>query len=345
VEVKKFRVLVVDDYDAWRSFISSTLERQPRLCIVGQAADGLEALRMIEDLLPDLIVLDIGLPEMNGLEVASRVSQLSPDSKTLMVSETRAPEIAEEAFRRGALGYVVKSAAGGELLPAVDAVLQGMRFIGSELTGSVFLDPKNRSASENHKNVIAAPSPDAKHRPRHEVAFYPDEAAYISGLTRYVETVLKSSDPVIIFAKAAHQASILQRLNADGVDIDALVDRQSVILKDPFESLSAIMVDGRPDAASCTHAIGALIAFATGSPAQERRPVAFCGQCAPVLLSQGNVDGAIQLERLWDEISLSYGADTLCGYISSELPAKNRADVVRRICAEHSVVHGLESSL
>jgi len=71
--------------------------------------------------------------------------------------------------------------------------------------------------------------------------------------------------------------------------------------------------------------------------------VAFCGQCAPLLLGQGNTEGAIRLEQLWDEISLAHGADTLCGYILSDLPNANRREIVERISAVHSSVYGLES--
>ena len=98
------RVLVVDDFEPFRQFICSTLENVPDLQIIGEVSSGLDAVRRAEELQPDLIVLDIGLPKLNGLEVAHRIREISPRTKVLIVSETRPPEIAEEAFRRGALG-------------------------------------------------------------------------------------------------------------------------------------------------------------------------------------------------------------------------------------------------
>jgi DNA-binding NarL/FixJ family response regulator len=118
------RVLVVDDYEPWRRFVLKTLQKQPELQIVGEVTDGFEAVQKAEQLQPDLILLDIGLPTLNGIEAARRIRELSPKSKILFLSENRSWDIAEEALRTGAGGYVVKSDAVGELLPAVEAVLK-----------------------------------------------------------------------------------------------------------------------------------------------------------------------------------------------------------------------------
>jgi len=119
------RILIVDDYEPWRRFVSATLQKQPNFQIIGGAADGLEAVQKAQQLHPDLIVLDIGLPALNGIEAARQMRDLSPNSKILFTSENRSWDIAEEALRTGAGGYVVKSDAAGELLPGVEAVLRG----------------------------------------------------------------------------------------------------------------------------------------------------------------------------------------------------------------------------
>jgi DNA-binding NarL/FixJ family response regulator len=128
-------ILVVDDYEPWLRFVSTTLRKQPELEVVAQVSDGLEAVQQAERLQPDIILLDIGLPTLNGIEAARRIREVSPTSKILFVSENRSPDIAEEALSTGAGGYVVKSEAGSELLPAVKAVLEGKRFISASLAG------------------------------------------------------------------------------------------------------------------------------------------------------------------------------------------------------------------
>jgi DNA-binding NarL/FixJ family response regulator len=143
LERSTFRVLVVDDYEPWRAFVASTLKNQSKLRIIGEARDGLEAVQIAQQLQPDLILLDIGLPTLNGIEAAGRIREVSPKSKILFVSENRSRDIAEEALRTGACGYVVKAAAASELLPAVEAVLQDKRFVSASLAGSALHDLEN----------------------------------------------------------------------------------------------------------------------------------------------------------------------------------------------------------
>jgi DNA-binding NarL/FixJ family response regulator len=114
---------VVDDYEPFRRIVCSLLE----------GSDGLEAVQKAEELRPDLILLDIGLPTLNGIEAARRIRKLSPESKILFVSQESSADMVQEAFRSGALGYVAKTDAGSELLTAVNAVLRGETFASSRL--------------------------------------------------------------------------------------------------------------------------------------------------------------------------------------------------------------------
>jgi CheY-like chemotaxis protein len=129
------RVLVVDDYEPFRRFVCSTLGKRPGLHIVGEALDGLAAVRQAEELKPDLILLDIGLPSADGLQAAREILKLSPDSKIVFVSQESNPDVVQEAFNLGARGYVAKTRAASDLLAAADAVLEGGRFVSSGLTG------------------------------------------------------------------------------------------------------------------------------------------------------------------------------------------------------------------
>jgi DNA-binding NarL/FixJ family response regulator len=135
VETGLFRILIVDDYEPFRRFVCSTLRSRSELKVIDEVSDGLEAVQQAQDLQPDLILLDIGLPTLNGIEAARRTRSVSPASKILFISENRSADIAREAFSTGAGGYVVKSDAANDLLPAVDAVLKGKRFVSASLAG------------------------------------------------------------------------------------------------------------------------------------------------------------------------------------------------------------------
>lgn len=131
------RVLVVEDFESFRRFVCSTLRKRPDLQIVCEVSDGLEAVHQAEELQPDLIVLDVGLPSLSGIEAARRIRKVARKSKILFVSQESSADVVQEAFRLGALGYVAKTRAGIELLAAVDAVCQGRRFISAGLTDHV----------------------------------------------------------------------------------------------------------------------------------------------------------------------------------------------------------------
>jgi DNA-binding NarL/FixJ family response regulator len=133
------RVLLVDDYEPWRRFERLTLAVRDSLQIVQECGDGSEAIQKAEELKPDLILLDIGLPTVNGIEAARRIGEVSPQTKILFVSENHSPDIAEKALNTGAWGYVVKSDAARELLAAIRAVLEGKRFISASLAAHFVL--------------------------------------------------------------------------------------------------------------------------------------------------------------------------------------------------------------
>jgi len=103
------RVLLVDDYEPFRRLIVSRLQEQPELLVIAEASDGFEAVLKAKELQPDLILLDIGLPKLNGIEAARQIREVSPASKILLVSECRSSDIAKAALNTGGGGYVVKS--------------------------------------------------------------------------------------------------------------------------------------------------------------------------------------------------------------------------------------------
>jgi len=126
------KTLVVEDGDDFRRFLCSTLMERTECEIVGEASDGLQAVNQAEKLQPDLILLDLGLPILNGIQAARRIRQLSPNSKILFVSQNCSPEIAQGALKTGAHGYLVKSDT-TELTSAISTVLAGAQFISSRL--------------------------------------------------------------------------------------------------------------------------------------------------------------------------------------------------------------------
>jgi len=338
LETSLIRVLVVDDYEPFRRFICSTLRRRPELQIVGEASDGLEAVQQAEQLEPDLIVLDIGLPTLTGIEAVRRIRKLFPRSKIPFVSQESSADVVQEALALGALGYVVKAHAGSDLLPAVAAVLEGRQFVSRGLSGhSLALATDEQMTDGCHEEAL--PYLVTEITRSHEVAFYSDDAAFVVGFTRFIEAALEAGDAVIVVATESHWKSLLQRLQEHGVDVAAALEQGRCVPLDVTETLSTCMVNDLPDPAHCLKVARALVMEAAKAAQGEPPRVAVCGECAPRLWAQGKADAAIEVEHLWDVIARTHEVDILCGYVLNSLQREQESHVYERICAEHSAVY------
>lgn len=336
---KPVRVLLVDDHQGWLQSVRSMLSTDERLHIVAEVVDGLEAVQKAQELLPDLVLLDIGLPQLNGIEAARRIGEHVPRAKILFVSANRSLEVVEEALRSGAAGYVAKSDVAKALVPAIEAVLRGEQFVSASLAGHD-LPRLDLSIADHPHGKQVVPLPPRNVAIRHEIQLYSDDSAFMDGFAHLAEAALNAGTAVILIATESHRAAIVGRLRASGVDVDAAIEQGSYIPLDVFHTLSTFMVDNLPDPVRCARVVSDLVMRAAQGPKGEHRRVAICGECAPTLLAEGNAEAAIRLEHLWDENTRAYAADTLCGYLWNAFPHGNTSPALQRICAEHSAVQG-----
>jgi len=131
LQLSTVRILVVDDFALFRQLVVELLGKRLGLQVVGEASDGLEALQKAVELRPDLILLDIGLPRLNGIEVAREMRSLVPESKIIFLSKESSADVVQEALSVGARGYVVKTKARVDLFAAMEAVLSGRTFVSN----------------------------------------------------------------------------------------------------------------------------------------------------------------------------------------------------------------------
>ncbi len=132
MEIPAVRILLVEDFEPFRKLIRTLLEANPSLQIVAEIADGQEAVQRVAELKPSVILLDIGLPSLNGIAAARLMRRLSPNSKILFVSQESSPEVIQEALCLGASGFVAKSRVGVDLMPALEAILLGGNFVSGQ---------------------------------------------------------------------------------------------------------------------------------------------------------------------------------------------------------------------
>ena len=157
--MRSFKILVVDDVEEFRRLVLLLLQQRAEFQVI-QASDGLEAVQKAEELQPDLILLDIRLPNLNGIEVARRVGKLVPSAKILFLSQESSPEVVREALSLEVHGYVLKLSVHSDLLPAIEAVLGGGRFVSSGLEFSEGTDPQDPEPPfQNRRGRLAFVSP------------------------------------------------------------------------------------------------------------------------------------------------------------------------------------------
>jgi DNA-binding NarL/FixJ family response regulator len=127
------RILIVDDFLSWQHFVLEMLRPETDLQIISVAADGWEAVHKAREVQPDLILMDLSLPGMNGIDATRQIRILSPCSKVLFLSEHRDCNLIHAAFEVGACGYVLKSDSYWDLIPGIRAIFLGHQFLSHTL--------------------------------------------------------------------------------------------------------------------------------------------------------------------------------------------------------------------
>jgi DNA-binding NarL/FixJ family response regulator len=319
--LSSIRILVVDDFKDWRMQVRSLLQERPRWHVISEASDGLEAVQKAGELKPDLILLDIGLPQLNGIEAARRIRELSPISKIVFLSMEKSLDVVQTALSTGAQGYVHKASAEGDLLPGIEAVLRGEQFVSSTLEG--------------YKSAMAT---GARIPRRHAVQFYSDDRVLLDRLVRFVAEALKTGGVAIVVASESHRAGLFQRLKMEGSNVDAAIREGRYIPLDAVNTLSLFMVNDLPDSARFLKVVGGLVegAAKTGKIMPSR--VAVFGEWVSLLGAEDKWDAAIRLEQLWNQLATTYEIDLLCGYSVNNFHGEEDELVLERIRAEHSAV-------
>jgi CheY-like chemotaxis protein len=340
----RIRVFVVDDFEPFRAFVCSTLQQKPELEVICELSDGLAAVQRVEELKPDLIVLDIGLPTLNGLEAARQIRSLVPSVKIVFLTQESSGDVVQEALSSGADGYVVKTQAGSDLLAAVEAALQGKRFVSGEVTGHDFVDAPDRSRLlEVQPSDALLGTQKTATTGYHDVLFYLDDVCFLENFCRFIEAALEAGNAVIAVATEPHRVSLHEMLQAHGVGIAAAVKEGRYIPLNVEEILSTVMVGDMPDPGRFAKVAGHLISAAAKTADGKHRRVSACGECAPGLWAKGMAEGAIRLEQLWDGVAETYGVDILCGYPVNGFQREENKQIFQRICAEHSTVYQNEA--
>jgi len=335
------QILVVDDCLPWQRLVSKMFESEPNLKIISFASEGFEAVQKAKELQPDVILMDISLPKLSGIEAARQIRKVAPNSKILFVSTYDSLEIVGAALDTGASGYVAKVDVGKELAEAVKAVFQGKRYVSGRLKEVTPADTEDTQAPD--REVLAWPSAPALPRKTetircHEAQFYSDDVVFRENVTHFIAAPLRAGNAAIVFATKPHRDSLLQGLKAQGVDVDAAIQQGGYVSLDAADTLSTFMVNGWPDTNRFFESFRNLIQSASKAAKAEHPRVAICGEGVALLWAEGKTEAAIRLEQLGNILAGTDRVDILCAYPFS-LHIQEDEHAFKTVCAEHSAVY------
>jgi len=308
------KVLIVEDYEPFRRYLRLALEERRELQVIGECADGLEAVQRSADLQPDLILLDIGLPSLNGIDAAKQIRKFLPDSKIVFISQESCPDVVQKALSLGIAKYVQKTRAGSELLRVIDGLLDDDAF-------------------NNQKDQKGAPTV------RHEVEFYSDEKAFLETLNHEIHGSLKAGNAAVIFATEAHRCALEGRLQSLDFDTSEVKAQGRYVSFDAAETLNQIVTNGTLDSTKFMQLMEAVIVKANDSLRTDGTCVTIFGEIVALLWARKARDEAIRLEQFWNELLSSHRFSLLCAYPVSAAERIEQGESLTRICATHSAVY------
>jgi len=151
------RVLIADDHAIVRAGLRAVLKGEAGMELVGEASGGDEALRLVESLHPDILVLDLSMPDLDGIQVTKRIQSIAPDVRVLILTVHEEDALLREAIRAGAAGYILKHAAEAELISAIHTVQMGDTYVHPKLIRSLLAAPEKHGPPSPQPEEILTP--------------------------------------------------------------------------------------------------------------------------------------------------------------------------------------------
>jgi DNA-binding NarL/FixJ family response regulator len=316
-------ILIVDDHEMFRGKVRSLIESQPHYRVCGEAGDGIEAIEKARQLRPDIVLMDINMPRMNGLEATRIIRREVPLCRVIIVSQNDAAIAREQARRAGAKGAVTKSDLIRDLLPTIDGVA---------MENNNSLDQTKTATAHGGEPWCGLLNSAA---PRdHIVQLYQDQQFLNRAVCRFAAAAIANGEGVILVPTVAHWDAFRPRLEAEGVDVKAAEKRGQLTVVDADNLLPTFMRGGMPDSPVFMGLAASVISEARGVGRYPK--VRWWGEMVNILWERGEVAASMQLEDQFDQLAHEQDIAIFCSFLMDNFNGDVHARMLPRLGENHS---------
>jgi len=316
------RILIVDDHEVVRRAVRSLLSARAEWSVCGEAEDGLEAIEKAKRLQPDIVLMDITMPRMDGVQATKAIRQEVPEAEVILISQNDPSVGGAQAADADARDFVSKIDLSRDLLSTIERVAGERK---QKIGGRVNQDIQN----EPWCGLLDAAAPRD-----HIVQLYQDEKFLSRAVCRFAVSAINHGEGVILVPTSAHWNALRPRLEAEGVDVKAAQSCGQLTVIDADQLLPNVMRNSMPDAPLFLGLAGETIARARGGDRFTK--VRWWGEMVNVLWERGDVAASMGLEDLFHKLAHDRDIAIFCSFLMDNFDGEVHARMLPRLGQNHS---------
>jgi len=332
------RILIVDDHEAIRRRVRSLLSTRAEWFICGEAADGLDAVEKAKRLRPNVVLMDMTMPRMKGVQATKIIRKEVPEAKVVVIGQNDPSVVRRQAIEIDACGFVAKADLSRDLLSTIDRLV-GHRPFGDEGENFDMRVPDGKrkigvpvsrdDQSEPWCGLLADAAPRD-----HIVQLYQDENFLSRAVCRFAVSAINHGEGVILVPTSAHWNALRPRLEAEGVDVKPAQASGQLTVVDADQLLPGFMREAMPDAPLFLGLAAETIAQARGGDRFTK--VRWWGEMVNVLWERGDVAASMGLEDLFHKLAHDHEIAIFCSFLMDNFDGEVHTRMLPRLGQNHS---------